>query len=82
MADTFQDILREVIKGFRDAVLGSANIFKMDQVAADGNEKKGTEQLTVLAQRRAARSKQTPKEEKKDGLLFLQFKDQHIFLKS
>lgn len=63
MTDTFQDISREIIRGFRDAILGTVNIFKMD-AAVETNEKKGTEQMTVLAQRRAHKQQQIHKEEK------------------
>ena len=64
MTDTFREICWGIIQGFRDAVLGTLHVFKLDaekKVAV----KQPDEPLTTLAKRRAEKHKRGQKEKEK-----------------
>lgn len=65
MTDTFQDICWGIIRGFRDAIVGSLKIAYLDSDNEAQADKKSEEQLTTLARRRAEKHKQQKKVEKK-----------------
>lgn len=64
MTDTFREICWGIIHGFRDAVLGTVHVFKLD---ADRKKKikQPEEPLTTLAKRRAEKQKRNQKEKEK-----------------
>lgn len=58
MTDTVRLVTAGMMRGFRDSILGTLKVYKMDQ-EPDGSKqaKKPVEPQTVLAQRRAERMK-------------------------
>ena len=68
MSGTFQDICWNVIDGFRDAILGSLKLLRMDEGLEEGQEIKSEEPKTTLARRRAEKQKTQKKITVKDRL--------------
>ena len=57
MTGTLQDICWNIVDGFRDAILGSIKLFKMDKEKQPASEIKAEEPKTTLARRRAEKQK-------------------------
>lgn len=55
-----RDVLYGIINGFRDSILGTVKIFKLDHQHEEGEGTKSSEPLTTLARRRAEKRKETP----------------------
>ncbi|XP_064595576.1 LOW QUALITY PROTEIN: etoposide-induced protein 2.4 homolog [Liolophura sinensis] len=57
MTDTVRLVTAGMMRGFRDSILGTLKVYKMDQEPDSSMTKKPVEPQTVLAQRRAERMK-------------------------
>ena len=64
MTDAFREICLGIIQGFRDAVLGTLHVFKLDAEKKE-SVKQPDVPLTTLAKRRAEKHKQGRKEKEK-----------------
>ena len=64
MTDTFREICWGVIQGFRDAVLGTLHVFKLD-ADRKSEVKQQDVPLTTLAKRRAEKQSKGQKEKEK-----------------
>jgi hypothetical protein len=57
MTDLLKDILYGVIHGFRDSILGTHKIFKLDTQNEEEDTARTSEPMTTLARRRAEKRK-------------------------
>ncbi|XP_069115412.1 etoposide-induced protein 2.4 homolog [Argopecten irradians] len=57
MADNFQDILYDTVRGLQDGILGTLKIRKLGKAESEEILKKDPEPMTTLARRRAERNK-------------------------
>ena len=57
MTDLLKDILYGIIHGFRDSILGTVKIFKLDNQDEEEESDRSTEPMTTLARRRAEKRK-------------------------
>lgn len=57
MTDLLKDILYGIIHGFRDSILGTVKIFKLDNQNEEEESDRSSEPMTTLARRRAEKRK-------------------------
>ncbi|KAK6173145.1 hypothetical protein SNE40_016658 [Patella caerulea] len=57
MSDTFQNIISNLVWGFRDSILGMFKAFKLDSEIPTEHSSRTVEPMTALAKRRAEKSK-------------------------
>ncbi|CAG2237874.1 EI24 [Mytilus edulis] len=57
MTDLLKDILYGIIHGFRDSILGTVKIFKLDNQDEEEESDRSSEPMTTLARRRAGKRK-------------------------